>query len=103
MCPNAPVGFFLLNRLAAAAAAIRRQLAAPAVINTGPAGTAGHFYFSIDAGKIGELTMLVHPIALGIAVFFGIITVRDRSENYFMLIVGAAITAVAAAVSAMPD
>jgi hypothetical protein len=46
--------------------------------------------------------MLIHPIALGIAVFFGIITIRDHSESYFMLIVGSLITAVAAAISVSP-
>jgi hypothetical protein len=46
--------------------------------------------------------MPTHLIALGVAVFFGIITLRDRSESYFMLIVGSLITAIAAVIAAAP-
>jgi hypothetical protein len=50
--------------------------------------------------------MSAHPIALGVAVFFGIITLGDTSgksgSHQFMLVIGAFIAAGAAAISALP-
>jgi hypothetical protein len=46
--------------------------------------------------------MVTNPIALGIAIFFGLMTVRSPDESFIMTLIGALITAGSAAYSVWP-
>jgi hypothetical protein len=47
--------------------------------------------------------MLTHPIALGAAVFFGLMTVRNPDEGFVWTAIGSLITAAAATISFWPS
>jgi hypothetical protein len=54
-------------------------------------------------GNQKERKMLTHPIALGAAVFFGLMTVRNPEEGFVWTAIGSLITAAAATISFWPS